>query len=221
VNQEFQKDKRVTVVQLDAPVGAVLSSAWILEYCKKQGIAIESTASIALARALLSDEETAVLNVSHAQNEIEKLKQYADGAAITSSMVAELVASSVGVDIFKLLNAIATRNKKLALKMLEDYFDSETADEKANAIKVTALLSDQFRSLLIVADANDRRLQDEAVLAMTGWKSGRLYVMKKLARNFKIAQVKQALSKLENLDREMKTGSMPPHVVLDLIIADM
>lgn len=220
VNQEFQKDKRVTVVQLDAPVGTVLASAWILDYCKKQGIAIDSSASMALARALLLDED-AVLNVLHAQNEIEKLKQYAAGQHITDVMVGELVESSIGVDIFALLNAIATRNKPLALKMLEDFFMTEVADEKATAIKVTALLSDQFRSLLIVADAYDRRLQDEAVLAMTGWKSGRLYIMKKLARNFKIAQVKQALSKLENLDKEMKTGSMPPHVVLDLIIADM
>ena len=30
-----------------------------------------------------------------------------------------------------------------------------------------------------------------------------------------------SLLKLENLDRELKTGTMPPHVVLDLIIADM
>jgi DNA polymerase-3 subunit delta len=173
-----------------------------------------------LARALLLDEDS-TLDVLRAQNEIEKLKQYAAGQPITSGMVGELVESSSGVDIFELLNAIATKNKKQALTMLQNYFDTETADEKANAIKVVALLSDQFRSLLIVLDAGERYMPDDAILKLTGWKSGRLFIMKKLARNFNVTQVKQALAKLENLDREMKTGSMPPHVVLDLIIADM
>jgi DNA polymerase III delta subunit len=105
--------------------------------------------------------------------------------------------------------------------LLEDYFATEVGDDKANAIKVTALLADQFRSLLIVTDATARHLPDAAILEMTGWKSGRLFVMKKLSRNFATQQLKQALAKLENLDRELKTSTMPPHVVLDLIIADI
>lgn len=220
VNQEFLKDKRVQVVQLDAPVGTRPASEWIQNYAIEKNIQIEPVASMALARALLLDEY-ATLNVLQVQNELEKLNQYADKKTITVGMVAELVESSLGVDIFKLLDAIATKNKKLALSMLQNFFDTETADEKASAIKVVALLSDQFRSLLIVLDAGDRHMPDDAVLKLTGWKSGRLYIMKKLARNFNVAQVKQAMAKLENLDREMKTGSMPPHVVLDLIIAGM
>ncbi len=220
VNQEFLNDSRVKVLQLDSPLGTNAASDWIINYCKEKGIAIELRASQSLSRALVLDEDS-VLDVVRAQNEIEKLKHFASGKSITAEMVGELVVSVSGVDIFALLNAIATKNRKQALILLQNYFDTETADEKANAIKVAALLSDQFRSLLIVVDSNERRMPDEAILEITGWKSGRLYIMKKLSRNFTAQQLKQALSKLENLDRELKTGSMPPHVVLDLIIADM
>jgi DNA polymerase III subunit delta len=175
---------------------------------------------MSLARALLIDEDS-VLDVARVQNELEKLRAFADGKVITPSMVGDLTENTTGVDIFELLNAIATKNKKLAMQMLDQYFLTESADEKTNAIKVVALLSDQFRSLLITVDANDRRMPDEQILQITGWKSGRLFIMKKLSRNFNMKQLKSAVAKLQNLDRELKTGSMPPHVVLDLIIADM
>lgn len=220
VNQDFQKDARVTVIQLDSPIGTQAVSTWILKYAKEQGIVIEPQVSMALAQALLIDED-ATLDVVRAQNEIQKLKQYAAGEPVTPEMVALLVESSIGVDIFDLLNAIATRNKKVASHLLNTFFETEKADEKTSAIKITSLLADQFRSLLIVADADNRNMPDDALLQLTGWKSGRLYIVKKLARSFKLSQIKQALSKLENLDRELKTNTMPPHVILNLIIADL
>jgi DNA polymerase III subunit delta len=220
VNQAFLKDSRVSVMQLDAPVGVSAVGDWIDNYSKELKISIEPSATNALARALVTDEDT-VMDVARAQSELAKLKAYANGQSITSSMVATLVESEVGVDIFELLNAIATKNKKQAIEMLNRYFETETADEKTNAIKLAALLSDQFRSLLIAIDATNRQLPDQMVLEMTNWKSGRLYVMKKLSRNFTVQKVRQILSKLENLDRELKTGSMPPHVVLDLIISEI
>ncbi|HEX3095873.1 MAG TPA: hypothetical protein VHQ20_02010, partial [Patescibacteria group bacterium] len=205
VNTEFLKDKRVTVVQFDSPVGVQASAAWITKMAKEKGVALDGAASMALARALLVDEDS-VLNVVRAQNELQKLSAYAGDKVITAEMVGELTENVTGVDVFELLNAIATKNKKLAMQMLDDYFETETADEKTNAIKVAALLSDQFRSLLITLDAGSRNMPDEKLLDLTGWKSGRLYIMKRLSRNFTAVQTKQALAKLENLDRELKTG---------------
>lgn len=220
INQEFLKDKRVTVLQFDAPIGFAASSEWIKKFAKEKNISIEPAASVALAQALLLDED-ATLDVARAQSELSKLHSFAAGQAIAAEMVTDLTENSSGVDIFALLNAIATKNKKQALQMLEQHFATESTDEKATAIKVTALLADQFRSLLIASDSASRNLPDQKVLELTGWKSGRLFIMKKLSRNFQPSQLRQALSKLENLDRELKSSTMPPHVVLDLIIADI
>ncbi len=219
-NQELIKDKRVSVIQMDAPLGTRAAIDWINNFAKTNNFKIDTAASNVLAHLLVPDDES-TLNVLRAQSELLKLKSYADGDAVTPEMVGLLVESEAMVDVFALLNAIATKNKKLAVQMMETFFATETADEKTNAIKVAALLADQFRSLLIALDADERRMPDEAVLKLTGWKQGRLFVMKKLSRNFTTPKVRQAISKLDNLDRELKTGSMPPQVVLDLIIADM
>lgn len=219
-NQAFIKDKRVTVLEMDAPVGTRAASDWITSFAKQQGIKIEPAAIIALVKILLPDEE-ASLNVVRAQSELMKLKAYANGEAVNTTMVALLIETESSVDVFALLNAIATKNKKLAVQLLETFFATETTDEKLTTIKFVGLLADQFRSLVVVLDADQRHMSDTAILKMTGWKSGRLYILKKLSRNFTIPKLKIALGKLENLDRELKTGTMPPHVVLDLIVADM
>lgn len=220
VNKEFVKDKRVILIQMDAPVGIAQSTEWIKKFVKENNFTIEPDAAQALAHALLIDEES-TLDVLRAQSELAKLHTYAAQGPITKQAVTELTESATGVDVFELLNSIATKNKKLAAQMLTNYFETETTDEKGTAIKLVALLSDQFRSLLIALDANARNMPDAKVLELTGWKSGRLFIMKKLSRNFTSKQLQQALGKLENLDRELKTSSMPPHVILDLIISDM
>lgn len=220
VNKQFLKDPRVTVIEKNAPSGLGESVVWIRNFAKENNINIDATVATNLANAILPDQE-ATLSVLRTQNELQKLKSYANGEPVTTVMIEDLVESASSMDVFALTNAIAAKNKKLALQLLDEYFRTEVGDEKANAIKVTALLSEQFRSLLIALDSQSRRLPEDDVLAMTGWKSGRLFIMNKTARNFTVPQVKMSLAKLENLDRELKTGSMPPHVVLDLIIADI
>jgi DNA polymerase III delta subunit len=111
INQDFLKDNRVTVEELNSPVGTRLATEWIQNFASEQGIKIEPAAAMTLSRALLIDEDS-VLNVAQAQSELQKLKSYANGQVITSKVVSELVESATGVDIFVLLNAIATKNKK-------------------------------------------------------------------------------------------------------------
>jgi DNA polymerase III delta subunit len=132
-----------------------------------------------------------------------------------------LVVPKVSVDPFALLDAIGSKNKSHALQMLGNFFDHSAGDEKAKAIQFSALLADQLRNVLLVIDAVDKRIPDETILDKTGWKSGRLYVMKKLSRSYNPAQIKLTLAKLESLDIELKTSTMPPHVVLDMIISQM
>lgn len=219
-NKDFLKDARVKVVELNAPLGLGDSVNWIRQFAKDHQIKIDSAVATKLANTILPDQN-ATLPVLRAQNELLKLKAFADGNDVTLAMVVSLVENVSSIDVYALTNAIAAKNKKLALKLLGDYFEIESGDEKTNAIKVTALLAEQFRSFLIALDSQSRRMSEGEVLALTGWSSKRLFMVNKIARNFTIPQLAQALLKLENLDREMKTGSMPPHAVLDLIIADI
>ncbi len=219
VNKEILRDKRVTVKDFEAPTkpGA---SKWINKHAATLGIKLNTKTSHALVEALLPDEVTP-LDVGTAHNELLKLKAFAGEEAITPSMVEELVQTNQSIDLFKLLDAIGTRNKAQAHALLSKFFEISDGDDKAKAIQVSSLLADQLRNILLVQDAGARHIPDDIVLEKTGWKSGRLFIMKKLARNFTPTSVKQTMTKLESLDMELKSSTMPPHVVLDLIIAQM
>ena len=59
------------------------------------------------------------------------------------------------------------------------------------------------------------------MLEILGWKSGRLFIMSKVAARFSATSVLGLLAKLKALDEELKTGSVPPRVLLDLIITQL
>lgn len=219
VNKTFLKDKRVEVKEFSLPDQAA-SERWLTEQAKELNIAIEPQAISELVNLLLPNDD-AKLDVVQAKNELLKLKSYANGEKVTTEMVNEIVVGNAGVDIFALLNAIGTRNKPLSVSLMENFFEHSSGDEKAKSIQFSALMADQLRSILMVLDATQRNIPDNVVLEETGWKSGRLYNLKRISKNFTIDQVKQALSKLHSLDAELKTSSMPSHVVLDMIITQV
>jgi DNA polymerase III subunit delta len=218
-NKEILKDERITVIDCAAPKGEE-SRAWIKDHAKTLDMQIDNQAATDLARALVP-EEYGSLSVTSAHNELMKLKSYANGEIVTSEMVAELVEPLLTINVFDLLDAVGSQQKPRALQLLNQFYERTDGDEKAKTIQLTALLADQMRNMLLVLDAAAQRIPDTEILKQTGWKSGRLFIMKKLARSFTPAKIRQSLNKLESLDLEVKSSTMPTHVVLDLIIAAM
>jgi DNA polymerase III delta subunit len=94
-------------------------------------------------------------------------------------------------------------------------------DEKAKIIQLNSMLADQFRNILLVQDFVARRTPDTMILEQTTWKSGRLFIMKKLAAKFQPQQLISILDKLERLDVELKTTTMPGATILQLILAQL
>ncbi len=196
------------------------SSAWILNHANSLGILIQPQAASELANRLLGETKQ-TLSTFSAHNELLKLESFAGGKTITKEMVEELVVQDLNIDLFKLLDQIGTKNKNSAVSMLNQYYDSVTEDEKTATIKLSALLSDQLRSLLITKEFLEQGVSDKDILIATGWKSGRLFIMKKLARNFSIVQLTSTLAKFYNLDKEIKTSGLPPRVIVGMIIAGL
>lgn len=220
VNKNILHDKKITVKDFSAPNGPAMIGKWLTNHAEELGVAIDKQAVTQLTEALVP-EENGALPVLQAHQELIKLKQYSGGEIITAEMVQAIVPAAVSIDIFSLLNAIGSKNKTQSLQLLEKFFAHSNEDDKAAAIQFSALLAEQLRSVLLVKDAVDRRIPDSAILASTGWKSGRLYNVKKAANHFSFDQIRQTLAKLESLDMELKTSTMPPHVILDVIIGQL
>lgn len=194
------------------------ATKWITTHADELGINIQPSAATLLAQRLIGENKL-VLPVVAAHHELLKLSSFAGESTITTAMVEELTPQDLAVDLFTLLDLIGNKNKPAAVRMLQQYYDGSSEDEKALTIRLVALLSDQFRSLLIAQDLLAQGLSDQAILQATGWKSGRLFVMKKIGRNFSAIQLSSALTKLYNLDKELKSSTLPPRAIIDMIVA--
>jgi DNA polymerase III delta subunit len=146
----------------------------------------------------------------------------ANGREVSEANVNELAPQNKEVDVFDLTNAIADNQKQKALSLMQDFlFYQSDSDEKTAIIKLNALLSEQFRSVAIVQSFTNEKTSEDIILEKTGWKSGRLFIMKKVAARFNQKIVLDLLNKLAALDEELKTSSTPPRVLLDLIVTQL
>jgi len=207
---------------------------WIQKRSKALGGVFSVPAAEALAKKLGRDdfeevkvqgrviEIREVFSLWQTDSEIRKLLSLASGREVVPEDVENLVHAEIEVDSIAIANAIADNDRVKALALVESFLrESAGADQKAGVIQLSALLSEQFRNIAIVQDLVSRRMPEAEILEKTGWKPGRLFVMKKIAGRFPALKVWQTLAKLEALDTELKTSSTPPRVLLDLILSQL
>lgn len=227
------KDERMTKEEFPLPHGRELDS-WLMARAGERGASLGPEAAFELARRLgrdLSHETKAggkivaveeVYNLWQADSEIQKLAAYVPNRTITEADVRELVPENGEVDVFDLTNAVADNQKQLALSLLHKFLAFQTgSEEKAAAIQLSALLAEQFRNVLMVQDLMAVKKSETEILDLTGWKPGRVFVIKKIAGRFSPGKIRDFLGKLKALDEELKTGSVPPKVLLDLITVQL
>ena len=221
VDKRLSKTKalqKIAVVMEFPEPDAGSASAWIIKHAEDNEIKIQPSAAAVLARRLMGETKQ-TLSVTAAHNELLKLSTYAGEKAITVAMVEELTPQDLSIDIFGLLNFVASGNKSQAMQAMKKYYENSSEDDKVLTIRLVALMSDQLRSLLIAKQLFSQGLSEQQILTATGWKSGRLFVMNKLGRNFSEQQLNTGLTKLYNLDKELKSSTLPPRAVMDLIVA--
>ena len=232
-NKELLKNKKVEVKEFLLPHGQELNK-WIADRVQSLGGKISKEAVEELAIKVGRDDarETKVggkvidaqevYDLWQVDSEIKKLLALAEGREISADDVKQLVVGDREIDVFDLTNAIAEKRKDQALELLHKFLSVGTgSDEKAAVIQLNALLAEQFRNIVLVQDLQESRAPESEILNLTGWKPGRVFVMKKLAANFSKPKVLDFLNKLKALDEELKTSSTPPKVLLDLIMVQL
>ncbi len=232
-NKEILANKKIQVQEFVLPHGKELDG-WILQRVEFYGGKISKDAVNELAIRLGRDngKETKVagkviaveevFNLWQADSEIQKLLSFSAGDEINRQAVLDLVPENGEVDVFDLTNAIADNKKQEAMQLLGKFLAAQTgSDEKSGVIQLNALLSEQFRNVAMVQDFMSRKTGESEILEKTGWKSGRLFVMNKIASKFPSRKIIELLNKLESLDEELKSSSTPPRVLLDLILSQL
>ena len=153
--------------------------------------------------------------------ELDKLLTYkvgADGepAEIALADVRLLVGDGREQSIFELVDAVGSRDRRRALVLLRELFQSGAA-----APYVLTMIVRQFRLLIQVREAlastNDQnRVADQ--LKMRPWQVRNLSGQ---ARRFQMAELEVAYRSLLATDLAIKTGRLEPELAVELLVAEL
>lgn len=189
--------------------GAALTK-WITERARRQGATIDPKTADMLAARVGDD-------VWRLGQETDKLAAYAQGA-ITAPMLDLLVARDSASNIFSLVDAVAGRDARTALRLLHEERLAGSAD-----LYVLAMLARQLRLLLQVKYLTTERAGVDKSTVATALALHPFVAQKTLAQAGKYTL--SALAGLHGLvtrmDRDAKRGKIDPTVAIDRLVAEM
>jgi len=192
---------------------APLSNIQLLGFIKKETNFYQKEMS-SMAASILINLSGADLWVI--ASEIKKLSFYSLEKMITEKDVKELCVGTVSDDIFALTDALSTKNKALALKLLEEQYASGLSEEY-----LIAMFIRQFKILLQIRSGLDNNLSQTEITAKLKLHP---FVIKKglsQARNFSFDNLKNYLNQLIRLDFSNKIGRSQIKTELMLLISGL
>lgn len=204
--KELQKHAKCQEFDFLQP--AVLAK-WIFTEFEKNHIKINSDA-VAL---LLNFSGNDLWQIS---NEIKKLSNYKKDGVIKKEDIELMVRPNTEIEeklIFKTTEALASKNKKLALDLLHKHLDAGDPP-----IKLLSNIAYQFRILLIIKELQVSYPYSEVVK-----RSGlNPFVVQKtfyLCNQFSMSELKKIYQKIFKTDSDIKTGKIDPELALDLFVS--
>lgn len=149
-------------------------------------------------------------------NEIKKLVSFKPKQIIKAEDVRILVRSKIETDIFKTIDAIAQKNKRQALNLLQKHLEKGDSP-----LYLLTMINYQFRNLLIIKDFIEKHKPYNLILKKSGLHP---FVVKKSyyqSQKFSFQELKKIYQKIFQVDIDIKTGRVEPEIALDLLIAEI
>ena len=185
--------------------GEAVLRKWILGKIRKEEKQISEGALAAFLNKVGQD-------MSNIETELEKLLCYTyEKNAITAEDVEAVCTTQIQNKIFEMVDAIGNRNQKKAMDL---YYDLLILKEAP--MKILALLSRQFLILLQIKELSG---VDRATIASkVGIPPFAVAKNTAQSRQFKRAQLRQALSDCAEYEEAVKTGRLGDRMCVELLI---
>lgn len=186
---------------------------WILKRAKSEyNLSMDVHAANALASVTGND-------LRRADNELYKLWCYTNGERpVTEADIALLTPYVPEANIFDMVDALATQNGKLAMRLIHTAIDQ---DPREDGFGIFAMIVRQFRALLLAREhlsSGGHRRELPTVLKMHPYAAEKA---EKQSRAFTLEQLETIYRRLQAYDEEMKTGKITPLLALDLLVASL
>ena len=182
---------------------------WIKEEVENYGGKIEPKA-IEILTIFTGDDSWQI------ENEIKKLVSYKKNGVIKEEDIGVLVKSNIETDIFKTVDAIASKNKKQAIWLIHRHI--EKGDSPSYLL---SMINFQFRNLLIVKNLIENRRPYYSILKISGLHP---FIVKKSylqASKFTLLELKKIYQKIFQVDLAIKTGKVGPETALDILLTEI
>jgi DNA polymerase-3 subunit delta len=202
--------KHATCQELNYLQPAVLKR-WVAKEFEKNNIKINLDALDLLVNFVKGD-------LWEMANEINKLSNYkrSGSGLIKKEDIELLVRPNIENDIFKTIDALASKDKKLALSLLHKHLD-----EGEFPLKLLAMIAYQFKNLLVIKELQDMQQPYGSVIKKSGLHP---FVAQKtyyLCNQFTMAKLKKIYQKIFQVDSDIKTGKIEAETALDLLLSEI
>lgn len=153
-------------------------------------------------------------NISILSNEIEKIKLYKDeDKIVTKNDIDNLTSKSLEVNNFKLIDAIISKNKALAIELYE-----ERLKLNEEPIAIIIALANQIRIMYQVKELYLMGHTEHDIASNLNIHPYRVKLASQNARKYDSNTLLKYLEDLANLDIKIKTGQVDKELGLELFI---
>lgn len=153
-------------------------------------------------------------NLQILKQEADKIKIYKDGVeTITEEDILNLTAKNIDVDIFKLIENIVLKNKKIALEAYQ-----EMIKRNEEPIKILIMLANQFRIMYQAKELSKKGYTANDIASTLEVHPYRLKLALEKSRDFSSSVLLHYLEELANLDSNIKSGLVEKDLALELFI---
>ena len=197
-NELFEFLKKSAKCQKFDPLKGAQLKNWIKNYVSENDGNIDNQAIDKLTEYVGSD-------LWRMSNEINKLLSHNKKIGIAD--IGLLIKPEIDLNVFEVIDAIGTKNKNKALKLMNSYFE-KGEDE----IRLLGMFVYQFRNLIKVKSAP---------MENPGLHPFVLRKTEEQARNFSFDELKKIYYQLLTIDFDIKLGKINPTAALELFVINL
>ncbi len=149
-------------------------------------------------------------------NEIEKLVNFKSRKKINPGDVELLVKPKIEADIFETIDALAQKNKKRALSLINKHLEKGDSP-----LYLLSMINFQFRNLLMIKDLIEKNRPYYTILKTTKLHPFTVKKSWQLANKFTFQELKKIYQKIFQADLSIKTGKVEPRISLELLLTEI
>ncbi len=147
-------------------------------------------------------------------NDIEKLAAYSAGAPIREEDIDQTLKGDLDKFAFDFLDAVTSGKKDRAFRLFHNIMNTDDED----FYKIYGLIVSQFELMLEARELSDEAISLEKIASMVRVNPYRLKKAMGFADRTGAAKLKEILSYLYEIDRNIKTGNMDGELAIQLMI---